>query len=116
MTTLFILNDAPYGSERSYNGLRLAFSLGKREGQTIRLFLIGDGAACAKRGQKTPNGYYNIESMLKGLKSRGAEVGVCGSCMEARGIAAEDLVDGAHRSSMDELTDWTAAADKVLVF
>lgn len=27
MNTLFILNDAPYGSERSYNGLRLARKL-----------------------------------------------------------------------------------------
>ncbi len=116
MTTLFILNDPPYGTERSYNGLRLAFSLAKREGQTVRAFLIGDAAACAKRGQKTPNGYYNIESMLKGLAGRGAEIGVCGTCMDARGIAAEDLVAGARRSTLEELTDWTAAAGNVLVF
>ena len=29
MHTLFILNDAPYGSERSYNALRLAKALAK---------------------------------------------------------------------------------------
>ncbi len=77
---------------------------------------MGDGAACAKRGQKTPNGYYNIESMLKGLKSRGAEIAVCGSCMDARGIAAEDLAEGARRSTLEELTEWTVAADRILVF
>ncbi len=116
MTTLFILNDPPYGTERSYNGLRLAFSLAKREGESVRAFLIGDAAACAKRGQKTPNGYYNIESMLKGLRSRGAEIGVCGSCMDARGIAVEDLAEGTRRSTLEELTDWTAGADRILVF
>lgn len=36
--------------------------------------------------------------------------------MDARGISDEELVEGTRRSSMDELTDWTAGADKVLVF
>jgi hypothetical protein len=30
MNYLIILNDPPYGAERSYNGLRLANSLGQR--------------------------------------------------------------------------------------
>ena len=46
--TLFILNDAPYGTERSYNAARLAGSLSKREGEEVKIFLIGDAAACAK--------------------------------------------------------------------
>jgi len=61
MKTLFVLNDPPYGTERSYNGLRLAGSLAKRDGEDVRVFLIGDSAACAKRGQAVPNGYYNLE-------------------------------------------------------
>jgi uncharacterized protein involved in oxidation of intracellular sulfur len=116
MKTLIILNDPPYGTERSYNGLRLALSLTKREGETVQLFYLGDAASCAKRGQKTPSGYYNLESMLKGIMARGARAGVCGSCMDARGITVEELAEGAHRSTMDELTDWTIAADRVLVF
>jgi uncharacterized protein involved in oxidation of intracellular sulfur len=60
VTTLFILNDPAYGTERSYNGLRLAFALSKRDGERIRVFLIGDGMSCAKSGQKTPNGHYNL--------------------------------------------------------
>lgn len=59
MDTLFILNDAPYGTERSYNGLRLARALGKLDGETVRVFLMGDAVACAKTGQKVPEGYYN---------------------------------------------------------
>ncbi|MBI2289288.1 MAG: DsrE family protein, partial [Betaproteobacteria bacterium] len=48
MKTLFILNDAPYGSERSYNALRLARALSKAGGDEVKVFLIGDAAACAK--------------------------------------------------------------------
>jgi uncharacterized protein involved in oxidation of intracellular sulfur len=114
--TLFILNDPPYGTERSYNGLRLAHALAKREGERVRVFLIGDGAACAKRGQKTPNGYYNLESMLKGIANRGAEIAVCGSCIDARGIAESELAEGAVRGNMEQLASWTAESDRVLVF
>lgn len=115
-TTLLILNDPPYGTERSYNGLRLATSLAKRRLGGVRLFLMGDAAACAKAGQKVPAGYYNVETMLKVLTAQGSDVAVCGTCMDARGIAEPELVAGARRSSMNELTDWTVAADKVIVF
>ena len=115
-TTLFILNDAPYGSERTYNGLRLAGSLAKREGERVQVFLIGDAAACAKRGQEVPQGYYKIENMLRVITLKGGEVGVCGSCMDARGISGDELAEGCCRSSMEELTGWTQQAERVLVF
>lgn len=116
MKSLFIFNDAPYGSERTYNGLRLAGSLAKREGEQVRVFLMGDGALCAKGNQKVPTGYYKVEDMLGMVTRRDGEVGVCGTCMDARGMAEERLVEGATRGSMDLLTEWTMAADKVLVF
>lgn len=113
---LVILNDPPYGTERAYNGLRLATSLLDREGEAVRVFLIGDAAACAARGQTVPKGYYNIETMLHAVTRHDGEVGVCGSCMDARGLADEALADGCRRSSMNELTDWTLWADRVLIF
>jgi uncharacterized protein involved in oxidation of intracellular sulfur len=116
MNYLIILNDPPYGTERSYNGLRLANFLTKNEGTGVSVFLMGDAASCAVAGQTTPNGYYNIERMLKILSSKGGTIGVCGSCMDARGVKSEALVNGAHRSSMEELTRWTNEADQVLVF
>ncbi len=116
MHYLIILNDAPYGTERSYNGLRLANSLAKTEGTAVSVFLMGDAASCAAGGQVTPNGYYNIERMLKMVASKGGKIGVCGSCMDARGMKPEALVKGAHRSSMDELTAWNQRADRVMVF
>jgi len=114
--TLMILNDGPYGTERSYNGLRAAGSLAKRPGEQVKLFLIGDAAACAKAGQKVPAGYYNVETMLKAAARHGAEVGVCGTCLDARGIAEAELAEGTRRSTLEQLTDWTLWADKVLTF
>jgi uncharacterized protein involved in oxidation of intracellular sulfur len=116
MKTLFILNDAPYGSERSYNGLRLAGTLSKAEGEEVKMFLIGDAAACAKAGQKVPEGFYNIQVMLGRVVRNKAQVGVCGTCMDARGIAESELLEGTHKSTLAELTLWTQWADKVVVF
>ena len=115
-STLVILNDPPYGTERSYNGLRLAGSLAKRDGEQVKVFLLGDAAACAKTGQKLPQGYYNVELMLGSVTRRGGEVGVCGTCMDARGITEAELAEGCRRSTLDELTDWTQRADRVFVF
>jgi uncharacterized protein involved in oxidation of intracellular sulfur len=115
MKTLMILNDAPYGSERTYNGLRLAGSLA-RQGPELRVFLIGDAVACAKTGQKVPSGYYNTQTMLGAVVKNGGAVGVCGSCIDARGIAESELLEGTRRSTLDELTTWTLDAEKVLTF
>ena len=111
--TLFILNDPPYGTERTYNALRLAASLSKRDSEQVKVFLIGDAASGAKAGQKTPQGYYNVEVMLRSVTKRGGEIGICGTCMDARGLTDAELSDAAHRSSLDQLTEWTEWADKV---
>ena len=116
MRILTILNDAPYGSERSYNGLRLAMSLCKRDDVELQVFLMADAVACARAGQRTPEGHYNIERMLKALVGHGVAIGACGSCMDARGMTETDLIEGAHRSSMAELTTWTVEADKVVTW
>lgn len=114
-TTLFILNDAPYGSERAYNALRLANALAGREEQQIQLFLLADAVGCAKAGQKVPEGYYNVQVML-GKVLRKGQVALCGTCMDARGMSEAELVEGAKRGTMAQLAEWTAQADKVLVF
>ena len=116
MKYLMILNDPPYGTERSYNGLRLARWLLKTGNAEVNMFLMGDAAACAKDGQKVPQGYYNIGDMLGMVARNGGKVGVCGTCLDARGIADADMIEGASRSTMDQLTEWTQWADKVIVF
>lgn len=116
MRFLIILNDPPYGTERSYNGLRLAGSLvTKNEQAEVDVFLMGDAVSCAKTGQTTPTGYYNLERMLKPVLRHG-RVLLCGSCMDARGLKEPEMAEGAKRSTLDELTQLTVAADKVIVF
>lgn len=117
MNALFILNHAPYGSEHTYNGLRLAAALAKRADHHVRAYLMGDAVGAAKAGQKVPEGYYNVQFMLHHLAAKGPDnVGVCGSCMDARGLQADELIDGTHRGTLEQLTDWTEWADKVFVF
>jgi uncharacterized protein involved in oxidation of intracellular sulfur len=114
MKTLFIINDPPYGTERLYNGLRLAHSLIKN-GHEVIVFLMADAVISAKAGQKTPDGYYNTERMLRRVISKG-KVLLCGTCMDARGLVENEILDGAERSTMDALAQETEQADKVLVF
>jgi uncharacterized protein involved in oxidation of intracellular sulfur len=117
LKALFVLNDPPYGTERTYNGLRLANNLSKKsESVEVTVFLMGDAVSAAKAGQQTPNGYCNLERMLKGLIGRGGKVLLCGTCMDARGLQEQELLEGSRRSSLDELTELTLVADKLLVF
>ena len=117
MKILFIVNDPPYGTERVYNALRLAHALLKKDPQTtVTVFLMADSVLAAKAGQKTPDGYYNVERMLKRVLTGKGEILLCGTCMDARGLEDAALLTGARRSSMDELATATTDADKVLVF
>ena len=116
MKVLFIINDPPYGTERVYNALRLAHALLKKEPETeVTVFLMADAVLAAKAGQKTPEGYYNIERMLKRLSGKG-RVLLCGTCTDARGLDDAEMMDGARRSTLDELAGATVEAAKVLVF
>jgi len=117
MSILFIINDPPYGTERCYNALRLAGALLKRDPATeVTVFLMADAVGAARRGQKVPEGYYSLERMLKRVLVGKGQVLLCGTCMDARGLAEADLMEGAQRSTMDVLASATAEAEKVLVF
>ncbi len=116
MKTLFIVNDPPYGTERCYNARRLAHALLKRDPESeVTAFLVADAVIGAKAGQK-PEGYYSIERMLKRVLAGKGQVLLCGTCMDARGVAEAEMMVGARRGTMDELAAVTAAADKLLVF
>jgi uncharacterized protein involved in oxidation of intracellular sulfur len=116
MKTLVICNDPPYGTERSWNGLWLAGALARRPDVEVRVFLLGDAVGCAVSGQKVPDGYYHLDRMIGSAARHGAEVGCCGTCLDARGISDEALVKGAHRATLEALTDWTLWADQVVTF
>ena len=117
MKHLIILNEQPYGSEKPYNGLRLAMQIQKDfPGEVVRVFLMADAASCAKAGQTTPNGYYNIERMIRSVLTNEGEVKICGSCAAARGISEKDIIEGSKMSTMSELTAWYMDSDKIISF
>src|SRR5579862_7757593 len=100
MKTLIIINDPPYGTERVYNARRLAHALQKKGREhELTVFLMADAVTAAKAGQKTPNGYYYIERMLKLVLVGKGRVLLCGTCMDARGLDDAALTEGAHRSA-----------------
>ncbi len=117
MKVLIIINDAPYGSEKAYNALRLAMTLQKEHPESeVRIFLMADAVGCALPGQITAQGYYNIERMLRSVLSKSGQVKACGTCAQARGLPALPLIEGVAISTMSELTEWVLTSDKVVSF
>ena len=113
---LLILNGPAYGSDETFNAVRLAVALGRRDDAEVRVFLMGDAVTCAVAGQTTPDGYYTLDRMLTGFIRHGGEVACCGTCLDARGLAESDLIEHAPRSTMVTLAAWTVEADDVLTF
>ncbi|MDP3089611.1 MAG: DsrE family protein [Nitrospira sp.] len=117
MKILFILNEAPYGSENVYNALRLAMKLQQEHAEAeVRVFLMADAVNAALPGQTTPQGYYNIERMLKAIIHKQGQIKACGTCVEARGLDKLALIEGIAASTMSQLAQWVMDSDKVLTF
>jgi len=115
---LIIINDAPYGTEKAYNALRMAMTLQMEDDNKVdvKIFLLADAVGCGLPNQVTPTGFYNIESMLKSVILHGGEVKSCGGCSRARGIDQLKFIDGVELSNMMEFAQWTIECDKVLTF
>ena len=116
MNLTIIVNDSPYGIEKPWNALRLASTASTELGMSVKVFLMGDSVVAAKRGQKTPDGFYNMEKMIHALLQRGVEVTVCGTCINARGLDPSELVGGVERGSMKILAEWIRESDRVVSF
>ena len=117
MSILILINDAPYGTEKAYNGLRVAMALQKDHPTVqVNVFLMADAVGCALPNQNTAQGYYNIERMIKSVLVKGGKVRACGTCSDARGIRNLQLIDGVEMSNMSELAQWSVDADKVFTF
>lgn len=117
MEILIVINDANYGTEKAYNALRTAINLQKKsEDIQVNIFLLADAVSCAIANQDTPQGYYNIEVMLKNVLRNSGKVKACGTCANARGLADVSLVKGVEKSNMNEFTQWIVDADKILTF
>jgi uncharacterized protein involved in oxidation of intracellular sulfur len=49
-------------------------------------------------------------------RPRSAQIGCCGICLDARGLGEQLLIDGARRSTLEELAEWMVRAEKMLTF
>ena len=117
MKMLFILNDAPYGLEKTYNALRIIMAIQKEYPETeIHVYLMADSVFAALTNQVTPSGYYNIERMLESIIKKNGQVRICTTCLQARGLFDADLIEGVEFGTLKHLSDWTVSDDKVLVF
>jgi len=117
MKVLIIINDASYGTEKAFNALRLAMTFQKQHKDVeVNVFLIADAVTCAITNQQTPDGFYNLERMLKSVIRKSGVVKACGSCLDARGLKDITLIEGVEPSTMNQLTQWTYDADKVITF
>jgi uncharacterized protein involved in oxidation of intracellular sulfur len=115
MKILLVINDAPYGNEKAYNAMRLAIMLQREHADVeVLIFLMGDGVFCGLPFNNVPHGYYNIETMLENVISKGAKVRMCRICSQARGIFDLELIEGVERSNMSEYAQWVVEADKVI--
>jgi uncharacterized protein involved in oxidation of intracellular sulfur len=112
---LFVLNDSPYSSQRSYNALRMVGAMANSE-TNVTIFLLGDGVVNGVRRQNPANASYNAQEMLRVLKRQNVSMGACRTCLEARGIDDQSLVEGVERRTLADLQQLTEEADKVLVF
>lgn len=117
MNILILINDAPYGTEKAYNTFRLAMALQKDHPTVqVNIFLMADAVGCGVPNQNTPQGYYNIERMVKAVVQKGGKIKACGTCADARGIKNLQLIEGVEVSNIAELAKWTVEADKVFTF
>jgi uncharacterized protein involved in oxidation of intracellular sulfur len=114
-TITIIINDAPYGIEKPWNALRLARALVAIK-QKVNIFLLGDAALLAKKGQQTPPGYYNLAQMLGELLTLGVNVRACGTCLNSRGIKGDELVGEAAVGKMLDLAHWIEESSKIVTF
>jgi len=114
-TVTIVINEAAYGKERAWNALRLAQAMIIAD-VNVNIFLLEDGVSIAKKGQRPPEGYYNLEKMLGELIKRGVKVRACGTCTRARGLSQDDLVDGVEVGKIFDLVDWVKESRSVLSF
>ncbi|MCD4732999.1 DsrE family protein [bacterium] len=122
MTILFIINEHPFGNERTWNALRLARRMSQRDNIEIRLFFFSDSVFCASEKPEFKSGAYDAERNLTYSPAelisttRNAEVLVCGTCCKTRGVAESDLHDFASIGSLDSLSDWITDSNRVITY
>jgi uncharacterized protein involved in oxidation of intracellular sulfur len=114
MPIAVLVNASPYGSELPYNALRVAAALQLDE--HVDLLLMGDAVNTARRGQDPRTAHASLEGLLADLIEKGADVTLCGTCCQTRGLLEVDLVEGVVVGTIHDFSRVLRACDKVISF
>lgn len=114
---LFILNESPYGTEKTFNALRLAVNLQEEYGKDVRIkaFFFSDSVLSGLAGQEPKEGT-NIGQILEIFVAQGGEAKLCTTCTKARGITHLPLIESITLGTLDDAAAWILWADKVINF
>ncbi|MFB2683288.1 DsrE/DsrF/TusD sulfur relay family protein [Shewanella mangrovisoli] len=113
---LIVAHASPYGTEKLFNSLRIALALKDQTEQQIdlKIFLMSDAVFGALKHQTTPDLSYNLQQMFEILSAQQVPILLCKTCAQARGVNPDMLLEGAEIGTLQDLTRWTLAADKVM--
>ena len=111
-TFTVVIGKAAYTSERPYTMLRFAYT-SLLEGHKINIFLVEDGVFVGKKNQN-PSECYNVGKWLKDVIEEGGVIKACGVCTKARGVSAEEMIEGIEVTTMNGFVDMCVQADSIL--
>lgn len=115
MNVLIILHEGPYANEKSYNGLRTGLQLlNQFKDAQVNFYLFSDAVGCVIKNQSPSAAKYIAGDLAAELISKGANIKLCKSCLDARGSA--NLIDGVQISNMIEYAEWIKICDKIISF
>ena len=114
---LYILNDSPYGGEKTFNALRFALALKEEYHQQVemKIFCFSDAVLSGLKGQN-PKEAGNVQELLTILAGLDVEIKLCTTCTNARAISEHPLIEGVTLGTLADVSAWTLWADKVLTF
>jgi len=115
---LIIVHAPAYGNERMLSALRLATAIAGQESETVdlRLFMMSDAVTVGLPMQSSAEAGGGLQQMLESLVKHGAQIRLCRTCAQTRGIADLALIPGVTIGTLPELAEWTLSADKVITF
>ena len=111
-TFTIVIADSAYTKERPYTMLRFAYTA-LLDDHKVNIFLVEDGVFVGKKNQ-SPAKYDNVGKWMKDVVEEGAIVKACGVCTKARGVSADELIDGIEITTMNGFLDMCVAADQII--
>ncbi len=115
-TVTIVIQNAPYKSDnKAWHALRFA-GAALVEDMTVRLHLLDNGVEVGQKNQQVPEGFVNLEELLKELMEYGIEVRACGTALDHCAIDEDAMIDGVERGSMKALAAWVKTSDNVMTF